>query len=812
MKKIIFLLSILFMALFVVSVNVHAYTLTKDITTYYYERNNPEETNYYAGTLKKFTIDGKNAYCLEPGLNSGTDEYTMEKWEHSTLSKAIQKDVALYAYYGVDYPGHQKLEYRAAVQALIWERILNDGSVVTFSTAKKGGGIAIDVSREKNEIKELVKNHDVVPSFNKTKKVANLGSSVTFTDTNNVLENFDIIDDGGAKIVPSGNNLTIYPTKSGTTTIKLQKKVKYDSEFQIFYSSTFQDVIVAGEGYPVYAEVYVETGGGKINLEKLDADNLTNVAQGEGSLQGAVYGIYDSENKLIEKLTTDKSGKATSKIDLAMGKYTIKEISPSTGYELDKTVYEVNVDAAKTFTVKVKEKVIKRWFQFLKVINYNETGEMVPEIQVEFGIFDAKNQKLFSKITDAEGKIEFELPYGHYTLKQLTINAKYEKLPDYAFEVLESGEETKVFADEGITSRLKIVKIDGETFKNIPLAHVKFKIFDVENQKYISQKISYPYQKEITIFETDENGVIITPEALKPGKYFLEEVDDKYNGYLWNQEKIEFTIDKNANLEDSEYGKILTINFPNYPVKGKIEIVKKGKYLTYSNGKIMEKEVNLEGVEFGLYASSDIFDSGGNLIYQKDKLIATFITDNNGLIKISDLPLGKYYVKELKTLDGYILDSEKHEIELNYQDEYTSIVKKNITIENKSIPGMLNFLKIDGETKKPLSNVLIEIYDEFANLVYLGKTDANGQINLNLPLGKYYLIEKEALNGYELNTEKVYFELTKDSNVFSYEMVNNPEKIKVEVPDTYLDRSDFSLMIVPFIGIIIYAKKKKIFN
>ena len=113
---------------------------------------------------------------------------------------------------------------------------------------------------------------------------------------------------------------------------------------------------------------------------------------------------------------------------------------------------------------------------------------MTPEANVEFGIYDHNNQ-LYTKVTtDSEGKIYVTLPYGKYTLRQLTSTTNHEMLEDYEFEVKELGDTVnKVFANAEITAKLKVVKVDADTGQTIALSGIKFKIFDLNNNEYVCQ-------------------------------------------------------------------------------------------------------------------------------------------------------------------------------------------------------------------------------------------------------------------------------------------------------------------------------------
>ena len=317
--------------------------------------------------------------------------------------------------------------------------------------------------------------------------------------------------------------------------------------------------------------------------------------------------------------------------------------------------------------------------------------------------------------------------------------------------------------------------------------------------------------KEVCVWETDSNGEFTTAYPLIIGTYRLEEVNQAIDGYLWNNESHEFTIDEKSNLRtDSEYGIIFDTDFENTRVKGEIQIEKVGEVATITDDGFEFNNAPLKGVKFGLYALEDIF-LNNNIIYTKDSLIGEGITDIEGRITFKDLYLGKYYVKELETLDNYILDENKYEVELLYKDQYTPTVVYSNSLLNVLKTGTLEFSKIDFSTEEPLPNTLIEIYTEADELIFSGRTDSEGKIKIDrLPQGKYYILEKEAPEGYEINPEKMSFEIKENGEVVKSIM---KDKQIIKVPDT--EASDLKeilingIALVLFgIGVILYGTKK----
>ena len=814
---ILFGLIITIIGMFAGAENVSAATLSEvRIDTVWYERTSPTQP-YGNARFREWSIDGRVTYCIEPGIPITMYNYYQNGGlVASPYSNQVNQLIQLIGHYGYDYPGHQTLRYRMATQKLIWEAVSD--YTITYSTARAGGGTRYDLSYEINQIMNLVNNHYVRPSFNGGNYTVSIADTLTITDTNNMLRYYTVYSSPNATTTISGDQLRITPTGLGDVQIVLAR-LGYDNQQTFIYTGL--DGLSQKMGYfrvsdPVTATIRLNITGGKVTINKLDSDTNSNTVliSSESTLQGAVYGIYDMSNTLITTATTGIDGTITSNFLPKLGDFYLKEITPSTGYQLDPTLYYFTITTANLFpTIKTYQKIINRDVELIKVYASGETGILKPETGIVFGFYNNKGIKIIEATTDLSGYLKVNLPYGKFTVKQENTSPNTEKVADFEISVYEMGESYRyTISNAEITAKLKVIKIDGETGEVITKGGIQFKIFDLTKNEYVCQTITYPTAGKLCVFATDTNGILITPYPLASGRYLLEEIDQVIDGYLWNSNKVEFEIGEESNLiADNEYGILLEISFSNNQVKGQIIIQKTGEKLVIENGTYYYEKIVLEGVRFGLYASEDIIINGYKY-YSKNELIAELVTDKFGNISYDNLPLGKYYIKELESVNGNLLDKTIYTFELKYKDQYTETIYYTLTLQNRLPKAKLEFTKTDLVNDKGLPNTKIEIYDEFDNLIFSGITDEFGKIIItDLFIGKFYIIESEAPEGYILNPEKMWFEITADGEVVKANLTN---EMIVNVPNTGINTINIayiggSLLILIGLWVFLYDKKKK---
>ena len=412
-----------------------------------------------------------------------------------------------------------------------------------------------------------------------------------------------------------------------------------------------------------------------VSVEKQDIENGT--AQGDSSLAGAVYGIYNGD-ELIDTYTTDEYGSFTTHEFECGESWTIKELTPSEGYLLDTTVYSVGAEEKK-YTIEnnaiemtVYETPVKGRISIIKHSDDGTTGIETPEVGAEFDIYlksagsfeKAKDSERDHLICDENGFAQTKmLPYGVYVVHQTVGWDNTEWVDDFEVNICENEEDYfYIINDAVLTSYVKIVKKDAETGNIIPVAGIGFKVWNCDTKSYVVQEIKYPAVTALDTFYTDETGTLMLPNELVYGNYELHEVRSA-NGYVLDSTPVSFTIDGTVDT--------VTVEKTNMPQKGKISVQKSGDVFTsVIAGETIYtpvfEETGLAGAVFEITAAEDIVTADGTIRAKKGDVVAALTTDANGYAESNLLYLGKYEVNETKAPYGYVQNATAEMVELTY--------------------------------------------------------------------------------------------------------------------------------------------------
>lgn len=531
----------------------------------------------------------------------------------------------------------------------------------------------------------------------------------------------------------------------------------------------------------------------KWNVTVTKSDAETGLPQGDASLAGAVYGIYKGE-QLIDTYTTDANGQFTTKYYVCGDDWSVREIAPGEGYLLDEAAHHIGAEA-KNYTVEynstandVTEQVIKGNIALIKHTDDGETQLETPEAGAEFAVFlkaagsydNAKASERDYLTCDENGYAATkDLPYGIYTVHQAKGWDGRELLADFDVYIAKDGQTYRYLANNrNFESYIKIVKVDAETSKVIPLADAGFRLYRPDGS-LITQTFTYPEVTTIDTFYTNSEGYLITPEKLEYGKgYSLVEVSAPY-GYTLSGEPVYFDVTADNATEENAVT-VVEVMKPNTAQKGVIRISKSGEaFSSVTEADSIYQPVfavkGLAGAVYEITAAEDIITPDGTLRYAAGEVVDTVTTDETGLAESKPLYLGKYEVREITAPTGYVLNTEVHTAELVYAGQEVEITETAADFCNERQKAAVSLDKVLEQNEQFGIGMNGEItavtFGLFAaedltaadgsiipadGLLEILSVDENGHAvcKTDLPFGSYYLKELSTDGHYILSDEK----------------------------------------------------------
>lgn len=523
----------------------------------------------------------------------------------------------------------------------------------------------------------------------------------------------------------------------------------------------------------------------KFSVTVTKSDREEGTAQGDAKLSGAVYGIYKGDT-LVDKYVTDSEGQFTTKEYVCDSDWTIREITPSEGYLLDKTIHKVGAEP-KLFTIEhnlvandVTEQVMKGNIAIIKHTDDGETKIETPENGAEFEVY-LKSSGSFEKadkderdtiVCDENGFAQTkDMPYGVYTVHQTKGWEGREFMKDFDVFISQDGQTYRYLINNAnFESYIKVVKKDAETGKTIPYAGAGFQIYDPDGNK-LSMTFTYPTPTTIDTFYTDADGQLVTPEKLDYGKgYSLVEVQAPY-GYVLDSTPVSFDVTEENSTQEGGIT-LIKVDKPNMAQKGTISVEKTGEVFFGVNVSGEEDEdviyqpvykvKGLAGAVYEITADEDVITPDGTLRYHKGDVVDTVTTDEDGTAKSKELYLGKYNVVETKAPTGMVINKEKHSVELTYAGQDLAVTETATSFVNERQKVKISLEKIleQDETfgigkNDEIKNISFGLYAKedvvsssgtvipADGLIEIITLDENGvaTANTDLPFGSYYVKE-----------------------------------------------------------------------
>ena len=470
---------------------------------------------------------------------------------------------------------------------------------------------------------------------------------------------------------------------------------------------------------------YTDTLELNLEVDWPDEATVKIIKKDKGSnalLAGAVYGIYADEacTKLIKKMpATNAKGESEVKITKTQDTVYLREISGPSGYVLDTKAYGVKLIVGQTASKNLTDKEQKG---ALTIYKEGEvlTGATVTEDGVTFAYEKRKLKGAVysvyagADIKAADGTLIYKKGAlvkdnlvtgddGSVTLKDLylgTYTVTETKAPDnyvckgesktvelvYAGQTIEVQTGSATFLNERQKAAVRVEKQDEET-KN-PLSGGIYGLYAAEDIK-VDGKTVVPKGTLIEKATTGADGKASYKAELPINySYSIREIQAP-ELYLRNSEDtytftFKFTNDKEEKVNFSH-------TFTNKRVNAAIDLVKEDS----ETGNSAQGDAVFEGAIYGLYAREDINhpDGRSGVLYKKDEQVATLTTDKEGKASVSNLYLGKYYLKEITPPVGYLLDEEEHDVNCDYEGDQVETVKRNTVSKEDVIKQPFQLIK-----------------------------------------------------------------------------------------------------------------------
>ncbi len=715
----------------------------------------PNKT-YYAKEIKAptgYALD-KTVYKIKAGVNKVKEDFQTGKIK---INKSAEDGIISGRKFKITYSYNGKSLSETAKTNAKGIATFDDLKVYDMSTGKAitytVSEINVDTRYEALKAKNVKLTDGDVDltinvKFNNELKTGSIKINKQSEDNHN----------GGREFTVTGNGKT-YSIKTGSDGVAILSDIPvYDSNNQkIVYTISEKNVPVkyvvpASQTVTLTADA-TTTKTFKNVLKKFTAqvtkqDSETASAQGDGTLSGAVYGIYRN-GELVDTYTTDENGYFKTK-EYVCGNYTVQEISPSEGYLLDETMYPVGAETENysiehnPISMTVTEDVLKGKISIIKHSDDGSTQIETPEVGAEFEVY-LKSSGSYEAANDSE---------------------KDYLVCDENGEVHESGQTayTPVFAKENLSGAV-------------------FQVIASEDIITADGTIRANAGDVVAELVTDENGYAET-DLLYLGKYEVKEITAP-DGYVLNAESqfVELTY---AGQEIAVRDTVGTAFENDY--QG-IEI---------SLSKVMENdekfgisaEESYKNVRFGLFAAEDITAADGSVIPADGLIAEVSLNEDMTAVIAEKIPFGKYYVQEIATDEHYVLNGKKYLVNFEYMGQEVTTVSIDCgQFVNELKRGKIEGIKVN-ESNEPLENALFGLFAvdtaEFTadNAYMTAVSDENGHFEFDkIPYGEYIVREIEAPTGYILSDESYPVTISEDGEVIEIKAVNKSTKVRISKQD-----------------------------
>lgn len=555
------------------------------------------------------------------------------------------------------------------------------------------------------------------------------------------------------------------------------------------------------DGYLFWGDPEDEESGGLVPVSAVpmslavDSDQMVNeygwpygVTQGDATLEGAVYGLYNN-GVLVDTYTTDKNGYFLTDYYVCGDNWYLQEITPSEGYLLDDTRYYIDCSAYEytvelnTEHVDVYEAIVRGKIAIIKHCDDGSTKIETPEEGAVFAVY-LKSAGSYDNAEEKERAILFcdefgfaetaWLPYGTYVVEQIDGLEGKKMMPAFDVNINADGETYRYLINNAtFEAEIEIVKKDIETGNIIPSAGIGFKVRNTDTGEYVIQRVNYPTPMDIEVYYTDSTGKLMLPSPLPYGNYEIIEQNTCY-GYVLDSDPVAFKVDGSTD--------IVTVVKSNIAQKGTITIKKTGEVFSSvrENEGIYQPVYEVKGLAGAVYeitATEDIVTLDGTTRYTKGQVVATVTTDADGRATSEPLYLGKFTVNEVTAPHGMVLNTNPVDVELTYAGENVKVSttstsfyneRQKVTIDlSKSLEKDDVFNIGNGDEITRVQFALYAAEDLIAEdgktipkdaLIEIDACDTDGKITFStdLPVGAKVYVKEYATDSHYILSDLIY--------------------------------------------------------
>ena len=574
----------------------------------------------------------------------------------------------------------------------------------------------------------------------------------------------------GQAIVVLPDVYTYMGPNSSLTKIRLVEVMNSEKYLPRIFEFDMRSQVQSGIA-PIFMEkVKIENTirKGEIEIKKIDS------AEKSKSLAGATFKVINEDTNevfLEESAPTNASGYLKIS-NIPYGNYILEEKTPPSGYQLsaEKKKFSITKDTSESDYViqhfdfentKVEEPKGK-----IKITKVDGAAPSTKLAGATFKIMNSVTNKVWlaeSERTASNGELTItDIPIGKYTLEEVKSPTGYDLSTEKkAFEVTSTNATTlQTFNFENTKSeeplgKVKITKVDSAA-ASTKLAGATFKITNKDTDKvWLAESNPTASNGELTI------------SNIPVGKYVLSEVKAP-TGYDLSKETIDFevTVGNASTLQTFDFE-----NTKSEEPLGKVKITKVDSAAA---------STKLAGATF------KITNKDTNKVW----LAESNPTASNGELTISNIPVGKYVLSEVKAPNGYDLSKETIDFEVTAGNASTLQTFNFENTKSEEPLGKVKITKVDSAAASTkLAGATFKITNADTDKVWLAEsnpTAANGELTIsNIPVGKYVLSEVKAPNGYDLSKETINFEVTAGNaatlQTFNFKNTKTPEPEKGKV-------------------------------